>query len=151
MLALSSFRPGGPDPADGINCPTRLLASTVYPILASAGRFVVLEYFPIGSLNRLLAKVGRLEIEQCWALFEDLLRALGAAHEILLATESREGTFLGEVAALTGGTRTATMKAETEVIAHALNASQLEQPVTGNPAIGIRLIRSMAERLGRES
>ncbi|HJN75458.1 MAG TPA: hypothetical protein QGF58_16130, partial [Myxococcota bacterium] len=70
---------------------------------------------------------------------------------ILLATESREGTFLGEVAALTGGTRTATMKAETEVIAHALNASQLEQPVTGNPAIGIRLIRSMAERLGRES
>lgn len=65
--------------------------------------------------------------------------------------ETREGAFLGEVATLTGRKRTATMRAETEVIAHALNASQLEQLVTGNPAVGIRLIRAMAERLGRES
>jgi len=65
-------------------------------------------------------------------------------------TEDREGSFLGEVATLTGRNRTATMKAETVVVAHALNASQLEQLVTGNPAIGIRLIRAMAERLGRD-
>lgn len=72
-------------------------------------------------------------------------------HDKLLATESREGSFLGEVATLTGKKRTATMRADSEVVAHALNASQLEQLVTGNPAIGIRLIRAMAERLGRES
>ena len=63
----------------------------------------------------------------------------------------RVGAFLGEVATLTGRKRTATMKAETEVVAHALNASQLEQLVTGNPAVGIRLIRAMAERLAREA
>ncbi len=92
------------------------------------------------------------EGEESYNTYILLRGSVGIYHgEILLATESREGTFLGEVAALTGGTRTATMKAETEVIAHALNASQLEQLVTGNPAIGIRLIRSMAERLGRES
>ena len=65
-------------------------------------------------------------------------------------TEAREGQFLGEIATLTGGVRTATMKAETEVIAHALNASQLEQLVTGNPAIGIRLLRTMANRLATQ-
>ncbi len=41
------------------------------------------------------------------------------------------------------------MKTETE--AHALNASQLEQLVTGNPAIGIRLLRTMANRLATQS
>lgn len=65
-------------------------------------------------------------------------------------TEDREGQFLGEIATLTGGVRTATMKAETEVVAHALNASQLEQLVTGNPAIGIRLLRTMANRLATQ-
>ncbi|MCP4808055.1 MAG: serine/threonine protein kinase [Proteobacteria bacterium] len=42
--------------------------------------FVVLEHYPMGSLNRILAKVGRLDIEQCWVLFNDLLEALRAAH-----------------------------------------------------------------------
>jgi serine/threonine protein kinase len=68
-----------------------------------------------------------------------------------LAIEGREGTFLGEVSALTGGVRTATLRAIGDVYVRALNASQLERLVTSNPALGVRLIRSMAERLARES
>lgn len=66
-----------------------------------------------------------------------------------VATEDREGTFLGEVSALTGGERTATLRAVDEVYVRVLNASQLERLVTSNPALGVRLIRSMAERLAR--
>ncbi|MEM8960768.1 MAG: protein kinase [Acidobacteriota bacterium] len=66
-----------------------------------------------------------------------------------LHTEQREGTFLGEVATLTGSARTASMIAEGEVWACALNAAELEALVTRHPEIGLRLIRSMAERLAR--
>ena len=71
--------------------------------------------------------------------------------ERVLAVEDREGTFLGEVSALTGGVRTATLWVIGDVYVRALNASQLERLVTSNPALGVRLIRSMAERLARES
>ncbi|MCB9673886.1 MAG: protein kinase [Alphaproteobacteria bacterium] len=63
--------------------------------------------------------------------------------------EDREGTFLGEVSALTGKRRTATLRARGPVVLRVMNASQLERFVTRNPAIGVRLIRSMAERLDR--
>ncbi len=63
--------------------------------------------------------------------------------------ENREGTFLGEVSALTGKRRTATLRARGPVFLRVMNASQLERFVTRNPAIGVRLIRAMAERLDR--
>jgi len=63
--------------------------------------------------------------------------------------EDREGTFLGEVSALTGKRRTATLRARGDVVLRVMNASQLERFVTRNPAIGVRLIRSMAQRLDR--
>ncbi|MCO4764133.1 MAG: protein kinase [Myxococcales bacterium] len=69
----------------------------------------------------------------------------------LLATEGREGTFLGEVSTLTGGQRTASMRAQGEVWTLMFNAAELEQFVTSNPALGIRMIKSLAERLERES
>ncbi len=67
----------------------------------------------------------------------------------VVAIEDREGTFLGEVSALTGNRRTATLRAKGDVVLRVMNASQLERFVTRNPAIGVRLIRSMAERLDR--
>lgn len=67
----------------------------------------------------------------------------------VVAVEDREGTFIGEVSALTGNRRTATLRAKGEVVLRVMNASQLERFVTRNPAIGVRLIRSMAERLDR--
>ncbi len=69
----------------------------------------------------------------------------------LLHTETREGTFLGEVAALTGGTRTATMRAKGEVWGMRMNAAELEEFIALNPGVGIRMIHTLAERLVRES
>lgn len=66
-----------------------------------------------------------------------------------LHCEEREGTFLGEVATWTGQPRTATMVAEGPVWACELNAAELEELVIRHPAVGLRLIRSMAERLAR--
>jgi serine/threonine protein kinase len=60
-----------------------------------------------------------------------------------------EGRFLGEVATLTGMPRTATMHAVGTVWACVLNAAELERFVTCNPAMGLRVVRSMALRLSR--
>ncbi len=69
----------------------------------------------------------------------------------LLHTETREGTFLGEVATLTGNPRTAAMRAAGDVWGMVLNAAELEEFIALNPAIGIRMIHTLAERLVREA
>lgn len=63
-----------------------------------------------------------------------------------IARVDREGTFLGEVAALTGRPRTAALLADGEVYVKVLNAAQLESLVSANPALAVRLIRTMARR-----
>lgn len=68
-----------------------------------------------------------------------------------IAEEYREGSFFGEVSTLTGQPRTASVRAETDVYACVFNAAELEQFVTCNPAIGIRLIKSLALRMARMS
>ena len=67
-----------------------------------------------------------------------------------IAVETREGTFVGEIATLTGRQRTASIYAQGDVYACVFNASELERLVTCNPALGLRLIRSMAARLASE-
>jgi serine/threonine protein kinase len=64
-----------------------------------------------------------------------------------VARIEREGAFLGEVSTLTGLARTASVYAEGPVHACMFNAAELEEFVTSHPAVGIRLLRSMAERL----
>lgn len=66
-----------------------------------------------------------------------------------LAVERREGAFLGEVAALTGERRMARMEAVDDVVVMRLDVMELERLVTQNPAVGVRLIHAMADRLGR--
>ena len=80
-------------------------------------------------------------------LLRGTVRVSRAGREIALL--SREGTFLGEVATLTGLERTASMTALGTVWACVLNAAELERFVTCNPAIGLRVIRDMARRLSR--
>lgn len=82
-----------------------------------------------------------------YLLLRGRVRILQKEREI--ARVSREGAFLGEVATLTGLERTASMQAMGTVWVCALNAAELERFVTCNPAIGLRVIRSMAERLSR--
>ena len=69
----------------------------------------------------------------------------------VLHTETRQGTFLGEVATLTGSPRTATMRADGDVWGMVLNAAELEEFIAINPAVGVRVIHTLAERLVRES
>jgi serine/threonine protein kinase len=64
---------------------------------------------------------------------------------------SGEGNFLGEVATLMSMPRTATLRAAGTVWAVVLNAAELERFVTSNPAMGLRVIRSLARRLSKQT
>ncbi|MCC5877511.1 MAG: protein kinase [Candidatus Sumerlaeia bacterium] len=71
--------------------------------------------------------------------------------DVLLIEEEREGTFLGEIASLTGTCRTASMRAKCQSWLIEFNTAELERFVLQHPAIASRLIRSLAERLRTES
>lgn len=58
----------------------------------------------------------------------------------------REGELLGEIAALTGEPRGAALVATMPTWVRVLDAAQLEALVAANPALAVRLIRTMAAR-----
>ncbi len=64
-----------------------------------------------------------------------------------VATESREGTFLGAISTLTGARRHANLRAKGSTWCCLFNEAELEQIVTCNPAIAVRMVRSMADRI----
>lgn len=65
---------------------------------------------------------------------------------VVIATDNREGTFLGENATLTGQPRTASIRAVGRVLALMFNAAELEQFVVVHPAVGLRLMKTLALR-----
>ena len=64
----------------------------------------------------------------------------------VIARVDREGELLGEIAALTGRPRTASLYADGPVWACVLDAPDLERLVTERPAVALRLLRSIAQR-----
>jgi serine/threonine protein kinase len=64
-----------------------------------------------------------------------------------VAVESREGTFLGAISTLTGARRQAKMRAQGPTWCCLFNEAELEQLVTCNPAVAVRMVRSMADRI----
>lgn len=64
-----------------------------------------------------------------------------------VAIETREGTFLGAISTLTGARRQATLRARGATWCCLFNEAELEQLVTCNPAIAVRMVRSMADRI----
>ncbi len=64
-----------------------------------------------------------------------------------VAVETREGTFLGAISTLTGARRQATLRARGDTWCCLFNEAELEQLVTCNPAIAVRMVRSMADRI----
>jgi serine/threonine protein kinase len=60
---------------------------------------------------------------------------------------SGEGRIVGDVGTLAGRPRTATLSAAGETWAIVLNEAELERFLTVNPAMALRVIRSMAHRL----
>ena len=61
--------------------------------------------------------------------------------------ETREGTFLGAISTLTGARRQATLRARGVTWCCLFNEAELEQLVTCNPAVAVRMVRSMADRI----
>ena len=61
--------------------------------------------------------------------------------------ETREGSLLGAISTLTGAPRGVTLRAEGTVWACLFNEAELEQLVTCNPSVAVRLIRNMAGRI----
>ena len=67
--------------------------------------------------------------------------------ERLVDIETREGSLLGAISTLTGAPRGVTLRAEGTVWACLFNEAELEQLVTCNPSVAVRLIRNMAGRI----
>ncbi len=67
--------------------------------------------------------------------------------DVQVAVESREGTFLGTISTFTGARRVATLRALGPTWCCLFNEAELEQLVTCNPAIAVRMVRSMADRI----
>jgi serine/threonine protein kinase len=65
----------------------------------------------------------------------------------LIDVETREGSLLGAISTLTGAPRQVTLRAEGNVWTCIFNEAELEQLVTCNPSIAVRMIRSMAGRI----
>jgi serine/threonine protein kinase len=64
-----------------------------------------------------------------------------------IASESREGTFLCAVSTFTGVPRQVTLRARGDVWVCIFNEAELEQLVTCNPAVAVRMIRNLANRI----
>lgn len=65
----------------------------------------------------------------------------------LVDIETREGSLLGAISTLTGAPRSVTLRADGSVWACIFNEAELEQLVTCNPSVAVRLIRNMAGRI----
>jgi serine/threonine protein kinase len=65
----------------------------------------------------------------------------------LIDIETREGSLLGAISTLTGAERTVSLRADGSVWGCIFNEAELEQLVTCNPSVAVRLIRNMAGRI----
>jgi hypothetical protein len=65
----------------------------------------------------------------------------------VVGVEKREGTMLGSISTLTGAPLEATLRAKGRVWACVFNEAELEQLITCNPAVAVRMLRTMASRI----
>ena len=91
---------------------------------------------------------GHLEVDGNLTLGSDTLHLdIRAGDDLDQIRITGEGRILGEVGTLSGIERTATLRASGPAIAIVLNEAELERFLTMNPAMALRVIRSMAHRL----
>jgi CRP-like cAMP-binding protein len=69
--------------------------------------------------------------------------------EKVVAVESKEGTFLCVVSTFTGVPREVTLRAQGDVWVCIFNEAELEQLVTCNPAVAVRMIRNLPNRIAQ--
>lgn len=113
--------------------------------------------------------LSRADFSRYFAKFEDgeyLCREGDASYEAFLLLQGkvrinrggkqieldeREGTFIGELSTLTGTPRAASIQAQGTVWVCLFNAAEFERMLAAHPAVAIRLVKLMAERLVRSS
>lgn len=61
--------------------------------------------------------------------------------------EDREGALLGAIATLTDAPRSVTLRAKGQTWVCVFNEAELEQLLTSNPAVALRMIRTLANRI----
>jgi serine/threonine-protein kinase len=69
------------------------------------------------------------------------------ADGVVADIEDQEGTLLGAISTLTGAPRDVTLRARGTVWTCLFNEAEFEQLVTCNPAVAVRMLRSLAKRL----
>jgi serine/threonine protein kinase len=68
----------------------------------------------------------------------------------VIDAEQREGTFIGEVATLTGTARSASVIARSDAWCAVMNAAELETLLASRADVSLRLVKRLAERLVHE-
>ncbi len=101
-------------------------------------------YFMKFTDGEFLCREGEVA-HHAFVLLRGRVRSERAGREI--GVDDREGTFLGELSTLTGAPRSATVRAEGTVWACVFNAAEFERLLAFNPAVAIRLVKLMAERM----
>lgn len=132
--------PGEPVPMERAN---ELLASLVDPVVARVFRDHAHALRRVRDGEFVTRQGERSQL--AFVLLKGCLRV--ERHGVVVARLRREGEVVGEVSAFAGGPRIATIWAEGDVVLRVLNAAELEQLVVLHPALAVRLIRSMADRL----
>jgi serine/threonine protein kinase len=112
-------------------------------------RPLVARHLVVLEANQILCSAGDQSF-RAYVLLQGTMRIErpGRAEPFL---ENREGVFLGEVAALTGSPRTASLIAHTRCTLLAFPAAEFEHFVASEPAVAIRLIRILCLRVEAES
>jgi serine/threonine protein kinase len=67
----------------------------------------------------------------------------------LVDIEKDEGAFLGAISTLTGAERLLTLRADGTVWVCTFNEAELEQFISCNPSVAVRMLRGMADRIAR--
>jgi hypothetical protein len=138
---LASARRNNADPEE-VRC---AIESLVDPLWASICRAPGFErYFVKFEDGEALCGVG-LQAHHTFLLLHGQI--LVERNGRVAAVESQEGTFLGAISTLTGAPRHVTLRAEGTVWTCLFNEAELEQLVTCNPAVAVRMIRNMATRI----
>jgi len=110
-------------------------------LLSSSGTYFKLRFFPAG---RILCT----EEESSFDVFILLHGKLKISRKgNVLGYEDRIGSIMGEVAALIGKPRTATLTAEEDSVCVLLNGAELEQAARKMPALAVRIMKALALHL----
>jgi len=122
-----------------------LLDRMVDPLWASICRAPGFErYFVKFEDGELLSGAGE-QAHHTMLLIEGVVRVERGG--VVVAKEEGEGTMLGAISTFSGAPRRSTLRAEGTVWTCLFNEAELEQLVTCNPSVAVRLIRAMALRI----